>query len=194
MLLIFHGTCFTPTVVCQVTVWFSLFPEPLTTSSHSAQDHCAPLYCFFFFCRRTRGLDLKLSIIFPASDQTDWCGNSPVMKRGSTELKLVLKTKLDESISPVCHQKKKTHGHVLACEADCFMGTALLVSSGFHPASCLQFRTCRKVTGGRLSEVLTRLKNCRVPKPSVTFSNKYLFWVGVDLPAPPAHRRRADGR
>lgn len=48
MLLIFHGTCFTPTVVCQVTVWFSLFPEPLTTSSHSAQDHCAPLYCFFF--------------------------------------------------------------------------------------------------------------------------------------------------
>lgn len=68
------------------------------------------------------------------------------------------------------------------------MGSALLVSSGFHSASCLQLRMGRKVTGGRLSEILKRLKNCRTPKPSVTFSNKYLFWVGADLPTPPALR------
>lgn len=52
-----------------------------------------------FFCRWTQGLDLKLSIIFPASDQTDWCANSPVMKRGSTELKLVLKNKANRWVS-----------------------------------------------------------------------------------------------
>lgn len=40
------------------------------------------------------GVGLKGSIWnCPASDQTDWCANSPVMKKGSTELKLVLKNK-----------------------------------------------------------------------------------------------------